>query len=410
MAASQPVLSRDLRALKVAKLDGAYHVLENERVTPLAALKSLLRDRRRSCALRARALRARAAQRRRARARGRRSSPACSAPSPATTRCSSPLASPGRGASASRRQIRQLLLADDGPLARTMRVLLAYSGGLDTSWLVAWLTREQRRTRSPRSRRLRRLVGRRARGARGARARASAPSSTASSTRARELFERVLRWLIAGNVRRGGVYPLSVGAERGLQAEILARVGARARASTPSPTAAPPRATTRCASRRRSRRSRPSSQVLAPVRDLAPERATSSAPSSSGERLPMPPAAARYSVNAGLWGLTIGGGELHGSARRCPRTPGNGRAAAAGAHGTHRASTSRAAMPVALDGERARPGRADRAPEPRGRRARRRARLPPRRHGARHQGPHRLRGAGGRGAARARTASSRSSC
>ena len=44
VGASQPMLSRDLRALKVAKLDGAYHVHENERVTPLAALKSLLRD------------------------------------------------------------------------------------------------------------------------------------------------------------------------------------------------------------------------------------------------------------------------------------------------------------------------------------------------------------------------------
>jgi transcriptional regulator of arginine metabolism len=44
VAASQPVLSRDLRALKVAKQDGAYLVHENERVTPLAALKSLLRD------------------------------------------------------------------------------------------------------------------------------------------------------------------------------------------------------------------------------------------------------------------------------------------------------------------------------------------------------------------------------
>ena len=33
----------------------------------------------------------------------------------------------------------------------------------------------------------------------------------------------MLRWLIAGNVRRGATYPLSVGAERGLQAEILAR-------------------------------------------------------------------------------------------------------------------------------------------------------------------------------------------
>ena len=41
--ASQPALSRDLRALKVAKRGGAYGVVEQERVTPLAQLKPLLR-------------------------------------------------------------------------------------------------------------------------------------------------------------------------------------------------------------------------------------------------------------------------------------------------------------------------------------------------------------------------------
>ena len=41
---SQPVLSRDLRALGVAKQGGSYHVLEEERVTPLTALRSLLRS------------------------------------------------------------------------------------------------------------------------------------------------------------------------------------------------------------------------------------------------------------------------------------------------------------------------------------------------------------------------------
>ena len=41
---SQPVLSRDLRALGVAKQGGCYHVVEEERVTPLTALRSLLRS------------------------------------------------------------------------------------------------------------------------------------------------------------------------------------------------------------------------------------------------------------------------------------------------------------------------------------------------------------------------------
>jgi transcriptional regulator of arginine metabolism len=42
--ASQPVLSRDLRLLRVAKEAGVYRIREAERVTSLAALKSLLRS------------------------------------------------------------------------------------------------------------------------------------------------------------------------------------------------------------------------------------------------------------------------------------------------------------------------------------------------------------------------------
>ena len=42
--ASQPVLSRDLRALRVAKRDGVYELPEEERATPLEALRPLLRS------------------------------------------------------------------------------------------------------------------------------------------------------------------------------------------------------------------------------------------------------------------------------------------------------------------------------------------------------------------------------
>jgi transcriptional regulator of arginine metabolism len=41
--ASQPALSRDLRALKAAKQDGTYTMVAEERVTPLDALQSLVR-------------------------------------------------------------------------------------------------------------------------------------------------------------------------------------------------------------------------------------------------------------------------------------------------------------------------------------------------------------------------------
>ena len=41
---TQPMLSRDLRSLEVAKQDGRYHLIQEERVTPLEALPSLLRS------------------------------------------------------------------------------------------------------------------------------------------------------------------------------------------------------------------------------------------------------------------------------------------------------------------------------------------------------------------------------
>ena len=40
---TQPVLSRDLRALNVAKRGGTYQLLPTERVTPLSRLQTLLR-------------------------------------------------------------------------------------------------------------------------------------------------------------------------------------------------------------------------------------------------------------------------------------------------------------------------------------------------------------------------------
>lgn len=41
---TQPMLSRDLRSLKVAKRDGCYQLFSSERVTPLEKLSSLLRN------------------------------------------------------------------------------------------------------------------------------------------------------------------------------------------------------------------------------------------------------------------------------------------------------------------------------------------------------------------------------
>lgn len=188
-----------------------------------------------------------------------------------------------------------------------MRILLAYSGGLDTSFLVAWLTRERGAAVT--------AVtidcgGFSAREKKEIAARAVALGAVEHrfvDARA-ELFDRVLKWLIAGNVRRGEVYTLSVGAERGLQAETLAKLArlegfdALAHGCTAAGNDQVRFETALAVVA-------PELEVLAPVRDLAPSR---------GEQrtyledagLPVPPAGGRYSINAGLWGLTIGGGEL----------------------------------------------------------------------------------------------------
>jgi argininosuccinate synthase len=188
-----------------------------------------------------------------------------------------------------------------------MQVLLAYSGGLDTSFLVAWLTREQGHvvttlsidcggwSAAERDELERRALA------------LGAVAHRFVDARA-ELYGRVIRWLIAGNVRRGGVYPLSVGAERGLQAEFLARA---ARAGGFEAVAHGCTAAGNDQVRFEAALAILASDlpVLAPVRELG---LASEEQRAWLERhgLPLPPSGGAYSVNAGLWGLTIGGREL----------------------------------------------------------------------------------------------------
>ncbi len=100
-------------------------------------------------------------------------------------------------------------------------IVLAFSGGLDTSFCVPWLAETHGRpvvTVTVDTGGL------------------DASAAAALAERSRQLgavehrlvdgreafFERVLRFLIMGNVRRGQVYPLCVGAERGIQAQLVA--------------------------------------------------------------------------------------------------------------------------------------------------------------------------------------------
>ena len=102
-------------------------------------------------------------------------------------------------------------------------IVLAYSGGLDTSFLVPWVAEN---TGRPVITVTVDTGGIDAAAAKTLHERALALGAIAHhqiDARA-DYFEQVLRFLIMGNVRRGNMYPLCVGAERVMQAQTIARV------------------------------------------------------------------------------------------------------------------------------------------------------------------------------------------
>jgi argininosuccinate synthase len=126
----------------------------------------------------------------------------------------------------------------------------------------------------------------------------------------------VLKYLIMGNVRRGGTYPLCVGAERVLQAQTIAQMALSLKT---------PMVAHGCTAAGNDqvrfevalRTLAPDLKVLAPVRDRAFKRDEELA--YLRERgLPVPPSGAQYSINRGLWGVTIGGRETLTSAGSIP--------------------------------------------------------------------------------------------
>jgi argininosuccinate synthase len=197
----------------------------------------------------------------------------------------------------------------------TTPIVLAYSGGLDTSFLVPWLAEQLGRP----------VVtvtvdtgGLDAEAARTLEKRARELGATAHhlvDARA-DYFEQVLRFLVMGNVRRGQLYPLCVGAERVMQAQTLARVARElgSRSVAHGCTAA---GNDQVRFEVALRTLAPELEIIAPVRDRAFKRSEELA--YLEERgLPVPPYGAAYSVNRGLWGVTIGGKETLTSAGSIP--------------------------------------------------------------------------------------------
>src|SRR3981189_1836222 len=131
-----------------------------------------------------------------------------------------------------------------------------------------------------------------------------------------DYFEQVLRFLIMGNVRRGQLYPLCVGAERAMQAQTIARLARKLGSDTVAHgcTAA---GNDQVRFEVALRTLAPDLKVLAPVRDEAFKR-QDELEYLQQRGLPVPPTGARYSINRGLWGVTIGGRETLTSAGSIP--------------------------------------------------------------------------------------------
>jgi argininosuccinate synthase len=185
-------------------------------------------------------------------------------------------------------------------------IVLAYSGGLDTSFLVPWLKEQYQRP----------IIsvtvdtgGIDASTAKTLEQRALALGAVAHhqiDARA-DYFDQVLRFLIMGNVRRGQLYPLCVGAERVMQAQTIALMarklgtGSIAHGCT---AAGNDQVRFEVALRTLA----PELEVIAPVRDRHFKR-QEELEFLQTRNLPVPPFGAAYSINRGLWGVSIGGKE-----------------------------------------------------------------------------------------------------
>ena len=185
-------------------------------------------------------------------------------------------------------------------------IILAYSGGLDTSFCVPWLKETYGRDV------ITATIDTGGIDAQAAadlehRAMALGAIEHVRVDARQDFFDKVIRHLIAGNVLRGNAYPLCVGAERGLQAERLAQLATDRHATTVAHgcTAA---GNDQVRFEVALRTLNPGLEVLAPVRDTRWVRDEQLAYLSQ-HGLPLPAQGSTYSINRGLWGTTIGGQE-----------------------------------------------------------------------------------------------------
>ena len=229
-------------------------------------------------------------------------------------------------------------------------IILAFSGGLDTSFCVPWLEETYGRevvtaTIDTGG------IDEAAAGDLRRRALALGAVEHVLIDAKQDFFDKVLRFLIAGNVRRGHLYPLCVGAERGLQAIRLAELAREQNADTVAHgcTAA---GNDQVRFEVALRTLNPGLEILAPVRDHRWAREDQLA-WLERHGLPLPPKGSVYSINRGLWGITIGGRETLTSERSLPEEAWvlSGDAWRHPVPASEHSLSFEQGVPVALDGE-----------------------------------------------------------
>jgi argininosuccinate synthase len=196
-------------------------------------------------------------------------------------------------------------------------IILAFSGGLDTSFCVPWLKENYGRdviTACVDTGGIDDAAG----SALEAKALALGAIEHILIDAKQDFFDTVIRYLIAGNVLRGHAYPLCVGAERGLQASRLAEL-ARERGATTVAHGCTAAGNDQVRFEVALRTLNPGLEVLAPVRDNAWVREEQLAYLKDHD-LPLPDQGSDYSVNRGLWGISIGGQETLTSENTIPES------------------------------------------------------------------------------------------
>jgi len=196
-------------------------------------------------------------------------------------------------------------------------IILAFSGGLDTSFCVPWLKENYNRevitvcidTGGIDKKTAIKLKER---------SLALGAKDHILVDAKKDFFNNVIKYLIAGNILRGQAYPLCVGAERGLQAEKLAEIASECGATTVAHgcTAA---GNDQVRFEVALRTLNPELKIMAPVRDNNWVR-EDQLDYLKKNNMPLPSQGSAYSINRGLWGITIGGQETLTSASSIPES------------------------------------------------------------------------------------------